>query len=308
MKKISAIVPVYNEDSNIAVIAKEIIKYIGKKYDYEIIFIDDGSTDKSLSMIEALSKRNSKIKFLSFSRNFGHQVALKAGIDYSNSDCVIMIDADLQHPPQYIKQMLDKWEQGYDVVNSKRIGKHNIPALKNLTSKLFYALINSLSDVNILQGGADFRLIDKKVVKVIQSLNESTYFLRGLIPWSGFKSTVISYEIGKRHSGETKYSIRKMLAFALDGVTSLSVRPLRIATFIGFFFAFVSGLYGIYAIVVRLLYNQAIVGWASLVASVVFMGGVQLLILGIIGEYLGKLFIQAKNRPLYIVKRANIDK
>ncbi len=306
MKKVSIVVPVYNEQYNIVLLFKEIKMIQDKKYEYEIIFVDDGSVDGTFKNIESLSKKERQVKYISLSRNFGHQIALKAGIDFVTGDCVITLDGDLQQPPKYIPVMLKEWEKGYDVVSTIRIDEKGVPFYKRFTSNLFYKIINMLADVEIRPGSADFRLLDKKVVKIIQSLKESSLFLRGLVPWSGFKQTYLPYTAARRQAGYTKYSFLKMLALALDGVTSFSVRPLRIATFIGFFFAFISGLYGVYAIIVRIFYNQAIIGWASLVASVVFMGGLQLMILGIIGEYLGKLFIQSKDRPLYIVKQINV--
>lgn len=306
MKKISIVVPVYNEEANISPLFKELQKIQEKKYAYEIIFVDDGSTDKTLNRIESLSKKNKQVKYLSFSRNFGHQIALKAGVDFVSGDCVVYLDGDLQHPPKYIRQMVKLWESGYDVVFTVRKDDKDTAFLKKMTSKLFYKLLNSISDVKIKPGSADFRLLDRKVVAVLKPLNETSFFIRGLVPWSGFRQTDIFYKADKRNAGETKYTFVRMLLLALDGITALSVKPLRIATFVGFFFAIISGLYGIYAIVVRIFYSQAIVGWASLVASVVFMGGLQLMILGIIGEYLGKLFIQSKNRPLYIVKKTNL--
>lgn len=305
-KKISIVIPVYNEEANIAALLREITKIKDERYEYEIIFVDDGSTDKTLNKIEAVAQKEPQIKYISFSRNFGHQIALKAGIDYAKGDCVITMDGDLQHPPRYIPPMIKKWEEGYDVVYSIRSDKEaHTSFFKKITSNAFYRLLNSISDIKVPPGGADFRLLDRKITTLIKEINEPSFFLRGIIPWFGFNQTSIIYKVDKRYAGEPKYSFKKMLLFALDGVTSSSIKPLRIATFIGFFFAFISGLYGIYAIVVRLFFSQAISGWASLLTSVLFMGGVQLIILGIIGEYLGKLFIESKKRPLYIIRKTN---
>jgi dolichol-phosphate mannosyltransferase len=307
MKKISIIIPVYDEQDNIYPLFNALKKIKEKNYLYEIIFVEDGSTDQTLKTISKLSKENNEVKYISLSRNFGHQIALKAGLDHATGDCVITMDGDLQHPPKYIPAMIKKWQQGYDVVYTVRQDGRETPLGKRITSWLFYKLVNLFSDVYIPPGGADFRLIDKKVIDVLKNMNETPFFLRGIVPWSGFSQISINFSVEARSTGKTKYSIRKMLLLALDGLTAVSIKPLRMATFLGFFFAFISGVYGIYAIVVHLMYREGLPGWASIVTSVVFMGGVQLMILGIIGEYLGKLFIESKRRPLYIVKKSNIN-
>ncbi len=303
-KKISIVIPVYNEEANIAPLLEEVRRIKDKRHDYEIIFVDDGSIDKTLNMVEAIALKNKEVKYISFSRNFGHQIALKAGLDHATGDCVITMDGDLQHPPRYIMSMIRKWEEGYDVVYSIRSDKEaHTSFFKKITSNAFYRLLNSISDIKVPPGGADFRLLDRKIVALIKEINEPSFFLRGIIPWFGFNQTSITYKVDKRYAGEPKYSFKKMLLFALDGITSSSIKPLRIATFIGFFLAFISSLYGVYAIMIQVVYKIGIPGWASIVTAIVFMGGFQLMILGIIGEYLGKLFMESKRRPLYIVKK-----
>lgn len=305
--KISVVVPVYNEEENIHTLYEKLREVLSKRDNYEIIFVDDGSTDSTLSTIEKLNKKDAEVKYLSFSRNFGHQIALKAGLDHTSGDCVITMDGDLQHPPEYILPMLKKWEEGYEAVYSIRSEDSHASFFKKATSNFFYKLINVLSDVYIPPGGADFRLLDKKIVDLIKNMNEPSFFLRGIVPWLGFNQTSIAYKVGKRSAGLTKYSARRMFLLALDGITSFSIKPLRIATFIGFVLAILSALYGIYAIVIRVVYQIGIPGWASIVTTIVFMGGIQLMMLGVIGEYLGKLFIESKKRPLYLIKKTNLN-
>jgi dolichol-phosphate mannosyltransferase len=302
---ISIIIPAFNEEGNIKPIKKEIDKYLkGKKY--EIIFIDDGSYDDTLVRLEELSKKDNRVKWLSFSRNFGHQIALKAGIDSAKGDCVISMDADLQHPPHLIPRMIEKWKEGYDIVYTIRKSENKNKSFKNITSVLFYKIMTKISGLEIPEGAADFRLIDRKVADVVKKFNENDVFLRGLFFWLGFSSVGISYSPQKRFSGKTKYSLRKMIKLAITGITSFSVRPLRLATYLGSFISIVAFFYGVYAIAIRIFTKQAILGWSSLLASILFLGGVQLLMLGIIGEYLGKLFIESKKRPNYIIKKKKI--
>lgn len=304
--KISVVIPVYDEEENIHVLYEKLRDVLRKVEDYEIIFVDDGSTDGTLKNIERLNKKDSKVKYLSFSRNFGHQIALKAGLDHASGDGVITMDGDLQHPPEYIVPMLKKWEEGYEAVYSIRSEDTYASFFKKTTSNFFYKILNTLSDVYIPPGGADFRLLDKKIVDLIKNMNEPSFFLRGIVPWLGFQQTSITYKVGKRLAGRTKYSARRMFLLALDGITSFSIKPLRIATFIGFVLAILSAIYGIYAIIIRVVYQIGIPGWASIVTTIVFMGGIQLMMLGVIGEYLGKLFIESKKRPLYLVKKTNL--
>ena len=227
--KISFIIPAYNEESNLVELYNRISILNGiEEYDFEFIFIDDGSTDKTLENIKQLKSRDNKINFISLSRNFGHQCALKAGIDYATGDIVIMLDADLQHPPELINEMLLKWEEGYDIITTKRIDKINLPAFKKITSKIFYKLLNWISDIKLDPGSADFRLIDKKVVSVIKNSNEGEIFFRGYISWVGFKQFQIQYNSNTRYSGESKYSLKKMLDFAINKIFHLVLNHLEL--------------------------------------------------------------------------------
>ncbi|MFB3896712.1 MAG: glycosyltransferase family 2 protein [bacterium] len=300
--KISIVLPCFNEQGNIKVITEKLIAILHKYSDYELIFVDDGSTDNSLSIIKELVQTNPKIKYLSFSRNFGHQNALKAGMDVSHGDCLITMDADLQHPPELIPTMIEKWLEGYDVVYTMRNDTEKTSFFKRLTARIFYYLINKISNIEIPSGTADFRLMDKRVVEIFKSFQESFIFIRGLIAWMGFKQYGLVYIPQERFSGQTKYSLKGMIFLALSGITAFSVRPLHLATILGLILAGLSIIYGIYAVCITIFTHRVISGWASVIVSVLFIGSVQLIILGIIGEYLGKLFIASKNRPNYIIK------
>lgn len=306
-QKISIVVPCYNEEGNIEVIYQRINTSIPDK-ELEFIFVDDNSSDKSLAIIEALAKHDKAVRFVSFSRNFGHQNALRAGLEYATGDCVISMDADLQHPPDLLPSMIKKWEEGHDVVYTVRKDVENVSLLKKQTSLLFYKLLNCFSEVAIEQGAADFRLIDRRVVNIlINDITEYHLFFRGLISWVGFKQTRIEYIPQKRFSGRTKYTLKKMLNLATNGITSFSVKPLKFAVVLGLMISLLSVFYGIYVLYLHFFTDQTIQGWSSVILSVLFIGGVNMILLGIIGEYIGKLFIQSKNRPYYLIKKTNID-
>ncbi len=306
MKKlISVVIPAHNEEENIIVVVERIEKvFAALAYDFEILVVDDGGTDKTLAILEDLANRKDNFFYIEFSRNFGHQPALKAGLDYAKGDCVISLDADLQHPPELFTQMLDKWEEGYDVVYTRRQEDKKQSFSKRKSSTYFYKLLNSLSDVELEAGTADFRLLDRRVVDVFKTLKENDPFIRGLVKWLGFKQFAIDYIPHKRYAGASKYNVSKMKKLALQGVTSLSIKPLHTAVYLGFFFSFLSLLYIPY-ILYSFYIGKEVNGWASLISTVVFFGGLQLIILGIIGIYIGKMFMQTKNRPNYIVRNTN---
>jgi dolichol-phosphate mannosyltransferase len=269
--------------------------------------VNDGSNDETLEEIKELRKKNSNIDYISFSRNFGHQQAIKAGIDHANADAVITMDADLQHPPELIPEFIEFWENGYDIINSKHCNSEKQSYLKKITSKSFYTLLNLLSYVKIESGTADFRLIDKKVLKQLRRLNEQNLFIRGIIPWIGFKQYTLKYSPGERKFGKTKYTVRKMCSLAINGITSFSIKPLRISIFFGLVLSIIAIIYMMYALYIGLFTDKAIKGWTSVIVSVLFIGGLQLLMLGIIGEYLGKLFLENKKRPNYIIEQIKIS-
>jgi glycosyltransferase involved in cell wall biosynthesis len=306
--KISIVIPTFNEEGNIEVLYSQLKDVLSQLSitNFEIIYVNDGSSDDSLDKIKALSQKDERVKFISFSRNFGHQNALKAGLDHAQGDAVISMDAALQHPPLLISEMIRLWQDGNQVVYSIRKDGKELSFFKKTTSKLFYKLVNYLSDTKLEEGTADFPLLDKKVVKALRQFNESNLFFRGIIPTLGFKQIGIPYQPQERFSGTTKYSFSKMLKFALTGITSSSAKPLYFSIYLGLFFAAIAFLYGIYAIYISIFTNDAVHGWTSLIASILFIGGLQLIMMGIVGVYLGKLFTQSKNRPNYIIDEKTI--
>jgi dolichol-phosphate mannosyltransferase len=302
---LSVIIPCFNEEGNIvklySAIKDELILYPN----HEIIFINDGSKDDTLNIIKALAIADKKLKYISLSRNFGHQNALKAAIDRASGDCIISMDADMQHPPHLIGELIEKWKQGYEIVYTIRLSENKLPVIKKITSKYFYKFLNLIAENKIQDGAADFRLIDKKVAGVIKNLQENYLFIRGLISWVGFKQIGIEFKTNERFTGSTKYSFYKMIKFATSGISAFSVKPLKLSILIGFFVALVSFIYALYAVYVSIFTNHTIQGWTSVIVSVLFMGGIQLIMIGILGEYLGKLFIENKRRPNYIISETN---
>ncbi|WP_160713473.1 glycosyltransferase family 2 protein [Chitinophaga solisilvae] len=307
MKKlVSIVVPVFNEQDNVAVLNMAVQRIFETlPYRFNIFFVDDGSSDATLENIKKLTCLYDNVRYISFSRNFGHQAALKAGLDMADGDCVISMDGDMQHPPALIPLLLEKWEEGHEVVYTIRQEDHKQPFLKRKTSNLFYSIMNRLSDIEIEKGTADFRLLDRVVVNVLKDLQESDLFFRGLVKWAGYRQLGIEYVPEQRSSGESKYTYKKMLYFALQGFTSFSTRPLYAATYIGLIVSILSSLYIPYAIF-SYVFEHPISGWASTIITIAFFGGLQLMIMGIIGIYLGKLFMQNKQRPIYLVRENNL--
>lgn len=305
-KKISVIVPCFNEQEGLKTFNNALINALPKTFQYEVIYVNDGSSDQTYQVILELAKENEHIRYISFSRNFGHQNALKAGYDHASGDCAVSLDADLQHPPEVIPILISKWEEGFEIVNTLRRDHQSISFAKKASSGLFYKLMNSLSDVNIENGMADFRLVDKKVLKQLKLFQENYLFFRGIIPWMGFKQTVVPFTANERFAGTTKYTFKKMLKFASTGVTAFSVKPLKLSIYLGTIIAVFAFMYGLFALYVHLFTDDAVTGWTSVIISVLFVGGINLLMLGIIGEYLGKLFIENKRRPNYLISDTNI--
>jgi dolichol-phosphate mannosyltransferase len=307
-KKICILIPVCNEEKNIPVIINAVNNTIDtSSYDHSFLFIDDGSSDNTNAILKDIAIDHKNVFFISLSKNFGHQNALKAGIDFIpyDADCVVMMDGDLQHPPALIPLMLEKWSEGFDIVYTLRKDDDNIPFLKKKTSSLFYKLLNKLSDIEVETGAADFRLIDRKTFSVFKGFSERDLFLRGLSKWVGFRQISIEYSPRERNHGQSKYTYKKMVRFALQGITSFSTKPLYTAAYLGLFFSVTSLLYIPYTIY-SYYFGRPISGWASLIVTISFFGGLQLMILGIIGLYLGKLFMQSKNRPNYIIRESNL--
>lgn len=305
-KLVSIVIPAHNEEENIVVILDRIEKvFAALTYNFEIIIVDDGGTDQTLTIVKDLAKVKNNLFYIEFSRNFGHQPALKAGLDHAKGDCVISLDADLQHPPELMKDMLALWEEGYDIVYTRRAEDKSLSYKKRRTSTYFYKILNSLSDVEIEPGTADFRLLDKRALDVFKTFKENDLFIRGLVKWLGFKQYALDYVPDKRFAGTSKYTLSKMRKLAIQGVTSLSIKPLHTAVYLGFFFSFMSLLYIPYVLYAFFI-GKEVSGWASLIMTVAFFGGMQLIILGIIGIYIGKMFMQTKNRPTYIIRSSNL--
>lgn len=311
MKKISVVVPMYFEEE----VANECYNRTKKtlntleNYEYEIIFVNDGSKDQTLPILENIAKNDNNVKILSFSRNFGHQAAVTAGLKYTTGDVVAIMDADLQDPPEVIAEMIKLWEQGNEVIYAKRKSREGESKFKLFTAKMFYKVLNGLSDVEIPKDTGDFRLADRKVIDVINSLPEHNKFLRGLFSWVGFKQIPIEYERKERFAGKTKYPLKKMLKLASDGITSFSTKPLKILGIFGLISVIASIIILIYALISYIFnLNQLTAGWTSIMVTVTFLGGMQLLSIWLISEYIGKIYDESKGRPEYIIdKKINID-
>jgi dolichol-phosphate mannosyltransferase len=304
--KLEIILPAHNEEGNIRPIYDAIVQVLSStNYRYTILFVDDGSTDDTLSRIKELANGDSKVKYLELSRNFGHQNAIKAGLDSTNADVVVMMDCDLQHPPSLLNELLNKYEQGYDIVRTIRVENETAGFIKRKASNLFYQFLNQLSDITLEQGSADFRLISGKAIDYLRAFNEYDLFYRGLVKWIGFKQISLEYQPEQRLSGETKYSFKKMISFGLKGFTSFSTKPLYFAAYLGMIFSLLSTLFIPYIIHAFYIGSQ-VPGWASVIAAIVFFGGLNLMILGIIGIYMSKLFTHIKSRPHYIIKGSNL--
>lgn len=302
-KKISIVVPVFNEKENIYEFYKRVTAVLTQlPYAYEVIFVDDGSKDATPDYIKELAEKDSHIQGYIFSRNFGHQLALTCGMDQAEGDAVITMDGDLQHPPELIPELVQLWEQGYEIVQTVRKATEDASFFKNLTSSTYYKVINALSDVHITPGGSDFRLVDKKAVETFRQFRERARFIRGLINNIGFKTTTLEFVAPPRFAGTSKFNLHKMFHFALDGITSFSRRPLRWALYAGLFFGLCSIAVVFHVIYVKYILDDAVPGWSTLVASVSFLGGIQLVGIGIVGEYVGRIFEEVKQRPLYIIR------
>ena len=302
---ISVVVPIYFEEETIDEFygrMKKVLVGLEPGLRHELIFVNDGSTDRSLELLRRLSAGDGSVRIIDFSRNFGHQIAITAGIDHAGGDAVVVIDGDLQDPPEVIVEMVAKWREGYKVVYGVRSRRKGESAFKLLTASLFYRLINRLSDVKLPLDSGDFRLMDRAVVEALKSIREENRYIRGLISWIGFSQYGIPYERDSRYAGETKFNLKKMLRFAFDGITSFSDKPLRLSSKLGMLTTVVSFATMIWLIVSKLLHPQeTIQGWTSLLVVVLFLGGVQLISVGVLGEYIGRIYRETKERPLYIV-------
>jgi dolichol-phosphate mannosyltransferase len=310
--ELSILVPVFNEEDNVLLMFERIrqtMRALEEEFpevsDYEVIYINDGSSDNSLSVIKRLSQQENHVGYINFSRNFGHQIAVSAGLDFARGNAIVIIDGDLQDPPELIRQLYSKWREGYEVAYAQRKERQGETWFKKTSAKMFYKLISLITSIEIPVDTGDFRIIDKKIVQVLRNMPEKNKFLRGQIAWTGFRQIAIPYEREARHKGETGYSFSVMLRLALDGITAFSNFPLKIATWTGFASFFASLIMIAYA-----LYSQfsggTVQGWTSTIIIMAFIGGLQLFCLGIIGEYIIRLITNIRNRPLYIIESANL--
>lgn len=299
---VSVVVPVFNESAVINAFHERASAALAAipEADYEIIYVDDGSVDDSFDRLRSIARSDPRARVIQFSRNFGHQIAITAGLDYARGDCVAIIDSDLQDPPEVIAQMVEKWREGFDVVYGVRSRRHGEGRMKLFTASAFYRLLHAIIKIDIPVNVGDFRLMSRRAVTELQQLREKDRFVRGLVSWIGFRQTGISYEREARHAGETKYPYRKMIKFAMDGITSFSTLPLKLATWLGYAASVFAFLY-LLSVFVQKLAGITIDGWATIMVAMLFLGGVQLICLGIMGEYIGRIFTEIKPRPMYIV-------
>ncbi|MEQ8199543.1 MAG: glycosyltransferase family 2 protein [Clostridiaceae bacterium] len=302
-KLISVVVPMYFEQD----VAEECYSRLKKTVEenninYEFIFINDGSTDRTLEILKKIGNVDKNVKIIDFARNFGHQVAVTAGIFHAKGDAVVLIDADLQDPPELIVDMIHKWQEGYDVVYGKRAKRKGESAFKLITAKYFYKFLEAMSEIKIPKDTGDFRLMDRKVVEAFKMMPERNRFIRGMVSWIGFKQTFIEYQRDERYAGETKYPLKKMIRFAADGIISFSSKPLKLVTDLGIITILVSFALLIYIIFEKLFLKSTIEGWASIMVGITFFSGIQIFSLGIIGSYISRIYDESKNRPLYFIK------
>lgn len=304
MKLISIVVPVFNEQENINVFYQEVCKYMEPlNYPFELIFVDDGSTDGTPLIMDKLSQQDNRVRSILLARNFGHQIALTCGLDHARGDAVVTMDGDMQHPPEMLPLLISKWEAGFEIVQTIRKNTEGVSWSKRFTSGMFYRVINALSNTRIAEGGSDFRLLDRKVVETLKNFKEKARFIRGMVGALGYKQIQIEFVAPERFAGKSKFSYKKMIHFALDGITAYSRLPLRMALYLGLISGLLSFLLTADVVYTKLFTAEAVPGWATIAASVLLLGGLQLIGLGIIGEYIGRIFEEVKQRPLYWVSR-----
>jgi len=302
--ELSIVVPCFNEAEVLEATHQRLVAMAtgAGALDFELIYVDDGSRDATLEILQRVQAGNDAVRVVSLSRNFGHQAAISAGYEHASGDAIVTIDADLQDPPEMIPEMLDRWRRGADIVYGQREIREGEPPLRLMCIKAFYRFINWLSDYPIPMDTGDFRLIDRRVLEALLAMPERDRFLRGMVAWTGFNQEYIRYPRASRYAGETKYPLKKLVRLAVDGILSFSLLPLRLAIWMGFMVASLACIGIVYAVVVRLTTEAWVQGWAMLFTAMLFIGGVQLIFLGVLGEYLGRIYMQSKQRPLYFVK------
>lgn len=300
----SVVVPVYNEEKVLPVTyrrLREVMEGLGQSY--EIIFVNDGSSDHTITILEELCEQDRHIRVIDFAKNFGHQTAITAGMDYADGDAVVVIDADLQDPPELIPRMIERWREGYDVVYGKRKERKGETFFKKFSAACFYRLMRKMTDVDIPVDTGDFRLIDRRVCEALRTIKERNRYIRGIISWLGFRQIGVEFAREERFAGETKYPLKKMLRFAFDAITSFSFKPLKLSSYLGMLLSFFSFLYLMVVLYQKLFTDRTVAGWASSVVISLFFNGIVLMMLGIAGEYIGRIYDETKGRPLYVIRR-----
>lgn len=310
MKKVSVLVPCYNEEASLPLLYTELVKVMDscKLYDWEVFFINDGSRDNTLSVIKDLRQKDTRISYVDLSRNFGKENAMLAGFDYVTGDCMVIMDADLQHPPHVILKMLEKWEEGYEDVYAKRITRGKESWIRKKASLLFYSLLQKTTRIEILQNVGDFRLLDRCCIEALKSLRESERYTKGMFCWIGFKKASVDFEQKDRVAGKSTWNYWSLFNLAIEGITSFTTTPLRFSSILGFIIAILSFGLMLFHLVKALIWGDPIQGFPTLVVLILFLGGIQLLSIGIVGEYLGRVFNESKHRPVYIVREYNNEK
>lgn len=307
MKKISILIPCYNEEKSLFMLYEEIIRVISllDNYQWEILFVNDGSLDDTLKMIMGLREKDARVSYVDLSRNFGKENALLAGFDYVHGDAVIIMDADMQHPPKVIPDMVRKWEEGYDDVYARRKSRGKEPWLRKKLTSFYYKLLQNSSCMDVLPNVGDFRLLDRKCINALCQLRESGRYTKGMYCYIGFKKTGVEFETQDRAMGESSMSYKKLMRLALEGITSYTTKPLRWATVVGLIVSLIAFAYMVFVFLKALILGDPVAGYPTLITVILFIGGVQLLTIGIIGEYLAKVFVEVKNRPVYFVREYN---
>ena len=307
MKKISIIIPAYNEEESFPLLYDRLKKLMDdmENYEFEILFVNDGSKDKTIEIIKDLRKKDERICYVDFSRNFGKEIAMIAGLDYATGDCVIFMDADLQDPPELIPELVKYWEEGYDDVYAKRRSRKGETWLKKFTSKMYYRVLQHLTKVEIQEDTGDFRLLDRRCVNALKKLRESQRNTKSMFSWIGYKKKEVLYDRDPRIAGTTKWNYKKLIDLAIDGITSFTTSPLRLATYVAIPTFIVLFIYFIYVIVKSIVIHEAIQAYQAIILLILFFSGIQILLFGIIGEYLGRIFNETKNRPLYLINEYN---
>lgn len=306
MKKISVIIPMYNEEEALPILYRELCAVIDAlDYEWEILFVNDGSRDGSLQVVMSLREKDDRVNYIDLSRNFGKENAMLAGFDYVTGDCAIVMDADLQHPPYVLKELIARWEDGYDDVYAKRTARTKEPWLRRVLSNAFYSLLSKLSKIEMLPNVGDFRLLDRKCIDALKSMRESERYSKGLFCWIGFKKCSVNYEQAERVAGRSSWNYFGLMKLAFDGLFSFSTFPLKLASITGCLVSLAAFVYMIYVLVKALLYGDPVAGYPTLITVILFLGGMILLCLGIIGEYVGRIFNEVKNRPVYLAREFN---